>query len=36
MNAGPIPPPTLAAVPGRFIGVLAELSFNIWMMNAPQ
>jgi Tol biopolymer transport system component len=26
----------ISAVPGRFIGILSELSFNIWLMNLPR
>jgi Tol biopolymer transport system component len=29
-------PDTLSAVPGRFIGVLSELNYNIWMMDLPK
>jgi hypothetical protein len=27
---------TLSAVPGRFIRVMPELSFNVWMMDLPK
>ena len=27
---------TFNAVPGRFIGVLGELSYNIWLMDLPK
>jgi hypothetical protein len=35
VGLGPIAAPLLSAVAGRFIGVLGELNFNIWLMDLP-